>query len=422
MATRFTTIDWAAGANIYEVNVRQYTKEGTFNAFEKHLPRLRDMGVEILWLMPITPISEEKRLGSLGSYYACSSYTAINPEYGSLDDFKKLVNKAHDLGFKLIIDWVANHTGYDHHWAKEHPDWYVKNERGEFYDRNGWEDVIDLNYYNAGMRKAMIKAMQYWLKECNIDGFRCDMAHLVPLDFWIEARTACETTRPLFWLAECDVEAYHEVFDVSYAWEWMHVSEKVFRGIASLQHFKDVLIKYHAYPAGAAKLFFTSNHDENSWNGTEYEKYNGAAKALSVFTFTWPGTPLIYSGQELPNHKRLKFFEKDFIEWTDNITLHNFYKALSYLKKNNKALHNPQSLVMLSTHMEDKLLAYLRVEGSSKVLVLLNLSGEERLKFTLQHEELAGTYTNLFSGIQYPIESKTSFELQAWEYIVLSCD
>jgi len=419
MATRFPTIDWAAGANIYEVNVRQYTQEGTFQAFAAHLPRLRDMGVEILWLMPVTPISIEKRLGSRGSYYACSSYTAINPEYGTLDDFKALVNQAHELGFKLIIDWVANHTGFDHHWTIEHPDWFIKNEQGEFYDRNGWQDVIDLNYDSREMRAAMISAMKFWLTETGIDGFRCDMAHLVPLDFWVEARTACETIKPLFWLAECDVEVYHEVFDVSYAWEWMHVSEKTFRGVASLQHFKDVLLKYLNYPAGAAKLFFTSNHDENSWNGTEYEKYNGAAKALAIFTFTWPGTPLIYSGQELPNHKRLKFFEKDLIEWSEPVALHSFYQSLAQLKKQHAALHHPDSLRVLSTQREDKLLAYLRVSGNSKVLVVLNLSGEDRVKITLQHEELEAVYTSLFSGLQLTVQNKTEFELQAWEYIVL---
>ncbi|WP_153800191.1 alpha-amylase family glycosyl hydrolase [Foetidibacter luteolus] len=422
MATRFASIDWAKSANIYEVNIRQYTREGTFAAFQQHLPRLRGMGVEILWLMPITPISVKKRLGTLGSYYACSSYTTINPEYGNLDDFKGLVNKAHELGFKLIIDWVANHTGYDHHWATEHPDWYVKNEKGEFYDRNGWNDVIDLNYYNAEMRLALIDAMRFWVRDCGIDGFRCDMAHLVPLDFWVEARAQCEKLKPLFWLAECDVEAYHEVFDVSYAWEWMHVSEKLFKGTASLQHFKDVLHKYGAYPAGASKLYFTTNHDENSWNGTEYEKYDSGAKTLAVFCVTWPGTPLLYSGQELPNLRRLSFFEKDFIDWQENLALHQFYKTLFSLKKQNKALHYNDNLAELPTGFDDKVLAYLRVTGTSKVLVLLNLSGAERLKFSIKHQNLAGTYTNQFSGLTYSLKGEEQFELQAWEYIVLATE
>ncbi len=170
------------------------------------------MGVEILWLMPITPISQKERLGSLGSYYACSSYTKINPEFGNLNDFKQLVDAAHQLGFKLIIDWVANHTGWDHHWTFEHPDWYVKDVNGMFTEVNGWKDVIDLDYNQANMRQAMIKAMQYWVRECDIDGFRCDMAHLVPLDFWVEARKQCDALKPLFWLAECDEPSYHCFF------------------------------------------------------------------------------------------------------------------------------------------------------------------------------------------------------------------
>jgi len=226
MAVHFKTVDWAVNTNIYEVNIRQYTPEGTFNAFAKHLPRLKDMGVDILWLMPITPISVAERQGTLGSYYACSSYVQINPEFGNLADFKKLVDEAHILGIKLIIDWVANHTGYGHEWTINHADWYMKDAAGNFTEENGWKDVIDLNYDVAPMREAMIKAMQYWVTECDIDGFRCDMAHLVPLDFWMGARKQCDRLKPLFWLAECEEVKYHDAFDVSYAWQWMHTTEK----------------------------------------------------------------------------------------------------------------------------------------------------------------------------------------------------
>jgi glycosidase len=183
----FTPVAWSDHTNLYEVNIRQYTPEGTFDAFVEHLPRLRDMGVETLWLMPITPISVELRQGTLGSYYACSDYTAINPEFGTLDDFRELVYAAHQMGFKIIIDWVANHTGWDHIWTKTNPGYYKRNAEGKFYDNHNWHDVIDLNYYDAAMRRSMIEAMQFWVKEFDIDGFRCDMAHLVPLDFWRQA-------------------------------------------------------------------------------------------------------------------------------------------------------------------------------------------------------------------------------------------
>lgn len=419
MNKQFEKVRWIEGTNVYEVNIRQYTAEGTFAAFMKHIPRLKNMGVKILWLMPITPIGKKSRMGSLGSYYACSSYTEINPEFGTLDDFKALVQEAHQHEMKLIIDWVANHTAWDHHWALEHPEWYKKDEHGNFKDFHGWVDVIDLNYGSDEMIAAIIEAMKFWIKECDIDGFRCDMAHLVPLDFWIVARQHCDVLKPLFWLAECEVPEYHEAFDVSYAWEWMHVSEKVVKQIASIQHMKDVLEKYQQkYLSGSLKLFFTSNHDENSWNGTEYEKYGDAAKALAVFCCTWKGIPLIYSGQELPNYKRLKFFDKDQIDWQPEIKLHDFYKSLLELRANNKAFHGSAQVVELTTGVDDKVFAYLLINDKNKVLVLLNLSSAERVCCTIQHAQLEGSYYNFSSGLQHKLHSKESFELQSWEYIV----
>lgn len=414
----FDKVRWMEASNIYEVNIRQYTPEGNFEAFSNHLPRLKDMGVKILWLMPITPISAKERLGSLGSYYACSSYTAINSEYGTLGDFKMLVNKAHENGMKLIIDWVANHTGWDHQWAIGHPEWYVQDKEGNFIERNGWRDVIDLNFEVKEMRTALIDSMKFWVTECGIDGFRCDMAHLVPLDFWKDARAQCDAIKTLFWLAECEVVEYHEVFDVTYAWEWMHVSEKFAKQVASLQHLKDVFDKYGKYPAGSKKLFFTSNHDENSWNGTEYEKYGNGAKAFAVCCATWPGLPLLYSGQELPNFKRLKFFDKDRIDWKPDAALHNFYKLLLELRVKNKAFENAAELIVLETQAYDKILAYLLVNKDSKVLVLLNLSGDGGIHFSVNNEKLNAVYKNLFSGLEYSLKNNEQFELQAWEYLV----
>jgi len=179
----FKTIDWALRANIYEVNVRQYTKEGTLTSFALHLPRLADMGVTVLWFMPITPISIKGRLGTLGSYYACSDYTSINSEFGTEQDFIAVVHAAHTLGMKVMIDWVANHTGQDHVWTRSNPNFYMQDSHGNFTERNGWSDVIDLNYDNQDMRAAMIEAMRYWVETAGIDGFRCNIAHLVPINF-----------------------------------------------------------------------------------------------------------------------------------------------------------------------------------------------------------------------------------------------
>ena len=416
----FKEVDWAFQTNIYEVNVRQYTPEGTFKAFAKHLPRLKGMGVETLWFMPITPISEAKRLGSLGSYYACCDYKSVNPEFGSLDDFRSVVKKAQSSGFKVIIDWVANHTGYDHHWTKDYPEYYLKSDKGEFYDSHGWQDVIDLNYYNSALRESMIAAMKFWVSECNIDGFRCDMAHLVPLDFWREARTQLDELKPLFWLAECEVPTYHEVFDASYTWTWMHKSQDFTKGKISLSDLKNVLIDDALrFPPPATRLWFTTNHDENSWNGTEYEKYGDAAQALAVFSATWKGIPLMYSGQELPNQKRLKFFDKDVIEWKEEFALEPFYKTLFSLRKKNAALSaRPEAeCFLVKTTAEQQVLAFMRKKDDNQILVLLNLSAVNIEGFILE-ESVTAKMKEVFSGKQVDFSKDKSFQLKAWDYAI----
>lgn len=413
----FTPVTWCKTTNLYEVNVRQYTIEGSFEAFSKHLPRLKQMGVETLWFMPITPISVEKRLGSLGSYYACSDYTAVNPEFGTVDDFRELVEKAHSLGFKVIIDWVANHTGWDHIWTKTNPGFYKRNAEGKFYDSNNWEDVIDLNYYDGLMRKAMIEAMEFWVKECDIDGFRCDMAHLVPLDFWRQARLQLDQTKPLFWLAETEDYHYLDVFDCCYAWDWMHQTLRFSKGEIGLAELKGVLSRYDRdYPSQTYHLYFTTNHDENSWNGTEYEKYGPAAKALAVFSATWDGIPLVYSGQELPNLKRLKFFEKDLIEWKEPILLHDFYKTLFELRKENPTLGTKP--ILIPTHSDQYIMAFMRREGLRELLVILNLSPNQ-IYLQLPDGYVHGIFTNVFSGEKVDVIPRHSFELKAWDFCVL---
>ena len=413
MIDSFKQVSWAKSASIYEVNIRQYTAEGTFKAFQKHLPRIKDMGIDIIWLMPITPISQSNKKGSLGSYYACSSYTKINPEFGTEADFKDLVDTAQTLGMKVIIDWVANHTGSAHEWMQENPSWFAQDASGNFTERNGWDDVVDLNYDNSFMRIAMIDAMEYWVNQFNIDGYRCDMAHLVPLNFWIAARTSLEKTKILYWLAETEDIAYHQAFDTSYAWAWMHASEKA--GKDGLNEVWDVLHQYAQYPNGAYKLFYTSNHDENSWNGTEYEKYGLAAKAWAVFTLTWNGQPLIYSGQELPNRIRLAFFDKDQIQWTSETPmLHDFYKTLLTARKQYPVLAIG-SIFNLPT--EGAVMAYIKQYEGQTALVLLNLS-TERHHVHVRHEAFTGKFTNIFSGLSFEFNGNHHFEMMPGEYIV----
>ena len=416
MEANFTTVAWAKAATIYEVNIRQYTPEGNFVAFQKHLPRLKDMGVDILWLMPITPISQKKKKGKLGSYYACSSYIKINPEFGNEKDFLNLVNAAHALDMKVIIDWVANHTGCNHDWMEEHPNWFTQDATGAFSERNGWDDVVDLNYQNAEMRAALIAAMQYWVRDFKIDGFRCDMAHLVPLDFWIQARKAVESLQPLYWLAECEEPSYHQVFDTSYAWALMHISEKLAKEEVSVHDVYQVLHDYGHYPNGATKLLFTSNHDENSWNGTEYEKFGVAAKAWGVFTQTWNGIPLIYSGQELPNTKRLAFFDKDLILWSDATPqLHEFYKTLGNFRKTNTAILNGETFNL--PVQENGVMAYLKFNTNETVLIVLNLSKHHH-RIQLTHEKLNGYFENIFSRMTFLFSHNVPFDLMPGDYFV----
>jgi len=416
----FNTVPWAHRANIYEVNVRQYTKEGTLASFAAHLPRLADMGITVLWFMPITPIASKGRLGSLGSYYACCDYKAINEEFGTEGDFIAVVDAAHALGMKVMIDWVANHTGQDHVWTNSNPNFYMQDTQGNFTERNGWTDVIDLNYNNRDMRTAMIAVMRYWVDTFGIDGFRCDMAHLVPLDFWVEARQVLDTIKPLYWLAECEDPLYFEAFDTNYAWAFMHASGSINRHEPSLNPVLEQLDIYKSQGSNTQKLFFTSNHDENSWNGTEYEKYGVTAKAWAVFTATWGGLPLVYSGQEIPNHKRLSFFEKDELEWslqTKQRTLHDFYKVLFSLRTQNDAVALGQT-EMLQTPYHNSIIGFIKKHQNNIVLVLLNISEHNRLAFEISHPLLVGNFEQIFSGLQFSFSGNEKFELQAGEYLV----
>ncbi|HEY5370614.1 MAG TPA: alpha-amylase family glycosyl hydrolase [Hanamia sp.] len=411
---------WSYNSNIYEVNVRQYTLEGTFAAFAKSLPRLRDMGVDILWFMPITPISQRDRLGTLGSYYAIEDFKGINPEFGTLDDFKALVNEAHDLGFKIIVDFVADHTGNDHPWLKDHPDFYVLDNNREVLHPHGWSDVSQLNYDTPELWEYMIDVLKYWVKECDLDGFRCDMAHLVRLDFWIEAKKKLSKVKDnLFWLGECEDPEYHQVFDATYTWRWMHASQEFYQNKMNLQSLLTVLYKsVTEFPRTAMRAYFTSNHDENSWNGTEYEKYGDAALLLAVFSCTWDGIPMIYSGQELPNRKRLKFFDKDQIEWDNNCQLHEFYKMLLTLKSENKSLRSgdPNVMTQIVSHPDDhKVFAYLRKNKNVGVLTILNFC-DQGLNFEVIN--VNGVYRNVFGGDDINFKATPQVYLNAWGYLV----
>ncbi len=412
--------DWIRNTNIYEVNVRQYTPEGTFNAFAAHLPRLKQMGVQTLWFMPVTPIAQKNKKGTLGSPYACSDYTSINPEFGTMQDFKNLVNAAHEQGFKVIIDWVANHTGWDHRWTTEHPDWYEKDSAtNDFKMASGMEDIIELDFGNPQLRRAMIDAMKFWVTETGIDGYRADLAFWVEVDFWQEAKKELDGVKPLFWLAELDPlekPEYMEVFDAAYTWTWMHATKDFYAAPHNIQKLDSVLRQYDAAPG--MKAWFTTNHDENSWNGTEYEKYGSAAKAFAVMNATWKGVPLIYSGQELPNKKRLEFFEKDVIQWDDKFELEGFYRTLFHLRSAHPALDASVPVQRLATSADDHILAYSRKRGEKEVIVVLNLSGTDR-SFELNRGAVSGRYRNVFSDATLELAPGKKMQIAAWDYLIL---
>lgn len=333
------------GASIYEVNVRQYSDEGSLAAVTRDLPRLKSLGVDILWLMPIQPIGQKNRKGELGSYYSIADYTSVNPEFGSLDDLKALVDAAHDNGQKVILDWVANHTAWDHPWIESSPDWYTRNEQGEITDPIddqgkpwGWTDVADLNYDNRALWQGMTDAMKFWLVEADVDGFRCDVAGEVPTEFWNFARPQLDAVKPVFMLAEAEKPELQKAFDMSYGWEFHHLTNAIAKGEKPTSEVHEYIVdRINRFDVDHMAMMFTTNHDENSWNGTVFERYGDAHKAMAVLSFTVDGMPLLYSGQEASMSKRLKFFEKDTIDWGD-YELQDFYKQLLTIKASTPAL------------------------------------------------------------------------------------
>ncbi len=414
---------WSVQSNIYEVNLRQYSASGTITAFEKDLPRLKDMGVEILWFMPITPIGLEGRKMSekdMGSYYAVKDYKGFNPEFGTMDEWKAFVKHAHDMGFKVITDWVANHSAPDNHWMKAHPDFYAKDSVGKFIAPYDWTDVRKLNYANRELRDSMIDAMKFWVTETGTDGFRCDVADDVPADFWKECITDLRKIKNVFMLAEGKkMELYDAGFDETYAWDIMVAMKELYAGKKSVMQFDSLINSDNVkYPKTAYRMFFTANHDENSWNGTEFEKYGDAYKTFAVFSQTmYQSVPLIYNGQEDLNKKRLKFFVKDTIAWDGKNPMTPFYKTLLALRKSNEALAADAAYKKLATSADSAVFSYQREKGGHKVVVILNLSKLPQ-KFTIKDPVIDGNSLNIFMGVKEKVDTSHQFSIEPWGYIV----
>lgn len=413
---------WSYQSNIYEVNLRQYSQSGSIKDFEKHLTRLKNMGVDILWFMPITPIGIEGRKMNeteLGSYYAVRNYKEVNPEFGTMEDWKALVKHAHAMGFKVITDWVPNHSAPDNPWIKNHPDFYAKDKNGTIIPPNpDWTDTRKLNYANRELRDSMIDAMKFWIKESDIDGFRCDVAEDVPADFWKECISSLRKIKNVFMLAEGEKPELHLAgFDETYTWTVMNAMADVYAGKRKLSHLDSVINRnIQVFPKNACRMYFTTNHDWNSWEGTEFEKYGDAYKAVAVFTQTmYQSVPLIYSGQEVLNKKRLKFFVKDPIEWGDKFEVASFYKTLLTLRKSNAALAADASYKKLVTANDVAIFAYIREKQGHKVAVILNLSNQPQ-RITIKDKNIYGTALNIFFKKKENISSTHVFDMEPWGF------
>jgi glycosidase len=413
---------WIMQGNIYEVNVRQYTPEGTFVAFAKSLPRLKAMGVQTLWFMPINPISKTDRKGSLGSYYAVADYEAVNPEYGTMDDWKNLVAQCHTIGFKVIIDWVPNHTGADNYWLVKHPDFFVKDSTGKAIMAADWADTRKLNYANPEMEDSMIAAMKFWIDKTNIDGFRCDVATGPPASFWQKCIPVLKSDKNIFMLGEGDDAILPKSgFDADYTWSEFTMMKLVAKGERPAFAIDSAIAKLDsAYPKNALKMYFTSDHDENTWNGADYETMPGASHApFAVLTQTIGRTvPLIYSGQEEPFLRAIRFFDKDTITFK-NYARASFYKTLLTLRKQNPALAAYAAFIKLKTSNDAAIYAFERNNAGRKVLVLLNLSNTAQ-SFHINDHVIEGAPQNVFSNKTEMLKNNQDFHLAAWGYLVYS--
>ena len=436
-ATDTTTVgappvpEWAKNATIYEVNTRQFSPEGNFKAVEAQLPRLKELGVDIVWLMPIYPISQKNKKGTLGSPYAIADYKAINPAYGTLADFKSLVNRAHALGLRVVLDWVANHTGWDHVWVKQHPDWYMK-VNGKLTSPidpstgkpTDWTDVIDLNYDNPDLRRGMIDAMRYWVSECNIDGYRCDVAGFVPNNFWAEVRPQLDKIKPVFMLSEWEDEPdqFKNCFNMNYGWSMHNMMKAVAIGARTADKIDSLReANQKRFPVWYYQMLFTQNHDENSHNGTLAESFGPAADAFIVLSNTLEGMPLMYNGMESNLNKRLAFFEKDTIAW-GNYEKSDFFKTLMTLKHRNRALWNGLAggkAVKIPTNHDDDVYAFYRQRDNDRIAVILNLSGKPQM-VRLTGDGYSGMYTEVFSHQPVELKSEIIVTLKPWEYRVMT--
>ncbi|HWP82567.1 MAG TPA: alpha-amylase family glycosyl hydrolase [Bacteroidota bacterium] len=372
--------DWVRDAVIYEVYLRSFSKEGTFKGLERRLPELKKLGVTVLWLMPIHPVGLLNRKGRLGSPYAVQDYYEVNEEFGTLEDFRSLVNSVHDQGMEIIIDLVINHTAWDSKLMFEHPDWFTTNDEGAIVAPNAdWHDVADLNYDHHELRKYMIEMMKYWVRDVGIDGYRCDVAELVPTDFWEVARRELDKIKPVMMLSEGTLPEHHvQAFDLTYSWNVYDVLGKVLDGTTPASIFDEILkTESYQFPKGSLRMRFNTNHDKNAWDAPAVKKFSDrGAKATAVLIFTYPGVPLIYNGEEVGNPKPLDLFDKVDIDWTKGKDFRAHYEKLTSLRREHEALRRG-TYRMLPHNGGEKVYVFQRQSGTDRVITVINFSKQK---------------------------------------------
>ena len=416
--------EWSKDATVYQLNTRQFTAAGTFRAAMEQLPRLQQLGVRILWVMPVHPIGEENRKGELGSPYSIRDYYGVNEEFGTLDDLKAFVQRAHELELYVILDWVANHTAWDNVLVKEHPDWYARDYKGDYRPTPWWDwtDIIDLDYRQPGLRTYMREAMEYWVREVDIDGYRCDVAGYVPVDFWEEVRQALDAIKPVFMLAEWEARDLHRAaFDATYAWSWHEALHRITHGKETVA----ALYVYYswnerAWPEDAMRMTFTDNHDKNAWEGTMYELLGDGLETTIALSFLGEGIPLIHNGQEAGLDRRLAFFSHDPIEWREH-PFTELFRQLIRLKQENEVLWNAPwgaTMIRVPNNYESQVLSFVRQDDGGKVFAVFNFgAGTRVLRFgqALWH----GTYRDGLSGEEVVLGEGDGLTLGPWAWRVL---
>ena len=413
--------DWTADAVLYQLNTRQFTSEGTFKAAQKQLPRLAAMGVDIIWLMPIHPIGEANRKGSLGSPYAVRDYRAVNPELGTEAEFRAFVDEAHRLGLKVILDWVANHSATDNPLTISHPEWYTRTPEGALTSPAGtdWSDVADFDYSQPGLRRYMTESLVHWVREFGIDGYRADVAGYVPTDFWETARAELDKVKPVFMLAEWEQRDLHaRAFDATYGWGWKEAMQRLVKSGEGAGPIRGYYAgQLETWPHAAMRMVYTENHDQNSWDGVAAQIYGPAYEAAIALSFVGSGLPLIYNGQEADNDRQLKFFERDPIVWREGRHAALFARLIA-LKTEARALHNGRfgaAMVEVPTTADADVYAFVRGESGERVFAVFNLSPRPHVVAFAQARH-HGSYTDALSGAAARFAGDETLDLPAWGY------